>query len=438
MTEDVTLGNLDLENGAILEFDVTPGATVEANDLILRSSSADRDQHQGMSSQAPVMPVVNGVLALEIELRPDEMNAENSSLWYCIAAPFDVDINNGFEWVHPNGSRTPMVHNVDFQIFEYDGARRATGISGWKRISGTMKAGVAHFIGFDNARTNQNTIRLTAKTNTVASTTAITLGSYPGASDVQNWNGVANPTMQYIGINKDIVAFDYGIQDYNTYASTAYNYFVGSPFFIQQDGGSIAIDYDDRNGAIHAPKREVENLEYCVRINAANANSFESQMYVRASETASYSYEEGHDLASQCSTTPKYGARIWTENYNVRLGIEEAPLTNGNATYVLGIATPSAGEYTISVAAPKENADLYLTYNGSIIWNLSEGAYTVELPKGVTSGYGLVLQAKAPQVITGVDNAEANEAGVQKVIINDHVYILRAEQMYDVTGKMVK
>ena len=438
VTEDVTLGNLDLENGAILEFDVTPGATVEANDLILRSSSADRDQHQGMSSQAPVMPVVNGVLALEIELRPDEMNAENSSLWYCIAAPFDVDINNGFEWVHPNGSRTPMVHNVDFQIFEYDGARRATGISGWKRISGTMKAGVAHFIGFDNARTNQNTIRLTAKTNTVASTTAITLGSYPGASDVQNWNGVANPTMQYIGINKDIVAFDYGIQDYNTYASTAYNYFVGSPFFIQQDGGSIAIDYDDRNGAIHAPKREVENLEYCVRINAANANSFESQMYVRASETASYSYEEGHDLASQCSTTPKYGARIWTENYNVRLGIEEAPLTNGNATYVLGIATPSAGEYTISVAAPKENADLYLTYNGSIIWNLSEGAYTVELPKGVTSGYGLVLQAKAPQVITGVDNAEANEAGVQKVIINDHVYILRAEQMYDVTGKMVK
>ena len=437
VTENATLGNLDLENGAILDLDVTPGKTVEANDLVLRSSSATNGVN-GVSSQAPVMPVVNGVLALEIQLRPDEMNAENSSKWYCIAAPFDVDINSGFEWVHPNGSRTPMVHNVDFQIFEYDGERRASGISGWKRIGGTMKAGVAHFIGFDNARTNQNTIRLTAKTNTVAPVTEIALGEYPGATDVQNWNGVANPTMQYIGIDKDIVAFDYDIQDYNTYASTGYNYFVGSPFFIQQAGGSIAVDHTDRGGAIHAPKFVEDKLEYCVRINAASANRFESQMYVRASETASNSYEEGHDLASQCSTTPKYGARIWTENYNVRLGIEEAPLTNGNATYVLGIATPSAGEYTISVAAPKENADLYLTYNGSIIWNLSEGAYTVELPKGVTSGYGLVLQAKAPHVATGVDNAEANEAGVQKVIINNHVYILRAEQMYDVTGKAVK
>lgn len=437
VTEDVTLGNLDLENGAILEFEVAAGKTVEANDLILRSSSASNGV-EGMSSQAPVMPVVNGVLALEIQLRPDEMNAENSSLWYCIAAPFDVDINNGFEWVHPNGSRTPMVHNVDFQIFAYDGARRATGISGWQRTSGTMKAGVAHFIGFDNARPNQNTIRLTAKTNTVAPATEIALGSYPGATEYQNWNGVANPTLQYIGINKDIVAFDYGIQDYNTYANTAYNYFVGSPFFIQQDGGSIAVDHNDRGGAIHAPKRVEDKLEYCVRINAAGAKSFESQMYVRASETASSEYEEGHDLASQSSTTPKYGARIWSENYNMRLGIEEAQLTNGNASYVLGIATPAAGEYTISVAAPKENATLYLTYNGSIIWNLSNGAYTIDLPKGITSGYGLVMQAKAPQVGTDIESQTAIVNGVEKVVINNTIYILRDQQMYDLTGKMVK
>ena len=444
-SEDATFGNLDLENGAVWDLNITtPGATVTVNDLILRSNSADRDAQEGKSSQAPgVLPAINGILALEIDLRPElaadaTLSTEQSEQWYCISAPFDVDINSGFEWVYPDGHRTPMVHNVDFQIFEYDGERRASGISGWKRIGGTMKAGVAHFIGFDNARTNQKVIRLTAKTNTITPVTEIALGSYPGATDYQNWNGVANPTLQYIGIDKDIVAFDYGIQDYNTYAATSYNYFVGSPFFIQQDGGSIVVDHNDRGGAIHAPKYEEEKLEYCVRINAAGAKSFESQMYVRASETASNSYEEGHDLASQCSTTPKYGARIWTENYNLRLGIEEAPLTNGNATYVLGIATPSAGEYTISVAAPKENADLYLTYNGSIIWNLSDGAYTVDLAKGVTSGYGLVLQAKAPHVATGVDNAEANEAGVQKVIINDHVYILRAEQMYDVTGKAVK
>jgi|GEM_PF-1230336 len=447
-SEDATLGNLDLENGAILDLDVTPGKTVEANDLILRSNSASAANQEtpaqpAKSSQAPVMPVVTGVLALEIDLRPDLaadaiLDADASSLWYCISAPFDVDINSGFEWVYPDGHRTAMTHNTDFQIFAYDGARRATGISGWKRTSGTMKAGVAHFIGFDNANTNQKVIRLTAKTNTVSAATTIPLSLYEGSAENMNWNGIANPTLQYIGIDKDIVAFDYLAQDYNTYASGDYNYAVGSPFFIQAEDEDPIVINNDTHGAVHAPKRADDRLEYCVRIQKSTSKGFEGQMYVRASETASNQYEAGHDMASMGSTTPKYSARIWTENYNTRLGIEEAPLTNGNASYVLGIATPAAGEYTISVAAPKENATLYLTYNGSIIWNLSNGAYTIDLPKGITSGYGLVMQAKAPQVGTGIESQAAIVNGVEKVVINNTIYILRDQQMYDLTGKMVK
>ena len=107
------------------------------------------------------------------------------------------------------------------------------------------------------------------------------------------------------------------------------------------------------------------------------------------------------------------------------------------ATYALGIAAPKAGAYTISVAAPMENADLYLTYEGAIIWNLSNGAYTLDLQKGVTNGYGLILQAKAPNTATGCENVDASEAA-QKVIIDNNVYILRNKQMYDVTGKAVK
>jgi len=53
----------------------------------------------------------------------------------------------------------------------------------------------------------------------------------------------------------------------------------------------------------------------------------------------------------------------------------------------------------------------------------------------------LLLQAKAPQVTTGVDqldNGDWTLENVQKVIIDEHVFILRGGQMYDVTGKMVK
>ena len=47
------------------------------------------------------------------------------------------------------------------------------------------------------------------------------------------------------------------------------------------------------------------------------------------------------------------------------------------------------------------------------------------------------LVINAPAVVTGVDQIDA-KADVQKVIIDEHVYILRGGQMYDVNGKMVK
>ena len=49
-----------------------------------------------------------------------------------------------------------------------------------------------------------------------------------------------------------------------------------------------------------------------------------------------------------------------------------------------------------------------------------------------------MLIKKAPGAATGTENIEAAEAGAQKVVINNNVYILRNEQMYDVTGKAVK
>ena len=52
-----------------------------------------------------------------------------------------------------------------------------------------------------------------------------------------------------------------------------------------------------------------------------------------------------------------------------------------------------------------------------------------------------ILTRNAPGIATGVDNGEwtnGEKANVQKIIMEDHVFILRGGQMYDVTGKKVQ
>jgi hypothetical protein len=41
-------------------------------------------------------------------------------------------------------------------------------------------------------------------------------------------------------------------------------------------------------------------------------------------------------------------------------------------------------------------------------------------------------------VATGVENAETIQEGVQKIMIDGQLFILRGEKMYDATGRLVK
>ncbi len=47
------------------------------------------------------------------------------------------------------------------------------------------------------------------------------------------------------------------------------------------------------------------------------------------------------------------------------------------------------------------------------------------------------MGVQAPQVATGIDNAEATDAP-RKMMINGELFILRGEKMYDATGRLVK
>ena len=435
-----TLYNLTVEQGGKV---TTSANKLTVHDMTINAmggySTTDGKSGQVIGTNVEV----TGDLYLEIKLCEDAVL--DASKYYCISAPFDVSMSDGFYW----GS-TKLTLNSHFQLFEYQGKKRAETGNGWQRVSGTMKANTAYFIIFNSSNTNPNTIRLKAMNKTISNPSDIDLGtSYASTIDDKhsNWHGVANPTFHYIGLNQVVQIFDYVAQGFNPYTTentssetenVKYGYVVGTPIFVKSNATSLAIN---SNGEYwRAPQRQSERYNYCVRISKEGATRFDNQLYVVAAENASASYDEGKDVLTMNSETSNYGALIWTKNYGMRLAVEEAPMVNSKATYDLGIFAPSAGTYTISVAAPKENATLYLTKNGRIYWNLTMGACELDLAQGQNNEYGLVLRAEAPQVTTGVEQSVFSDqySDVQKVIIDEHVYILRGGEMYDMTGKAVK
>lgn len=437
-------GNIVVENGGKLNVD----EALVVNNVTIQSKAGESGQLTGAGNVT-----VNGNIYMDVKFYTSAndateatLNATEANQWYMISAPFDVNLADGF--INPVSGATMTFGQVDgeniFDLFEYDGLKRAnTGVTGWRRVQGHMPAGKACLIGFNPGQ--PTTIRLKAASNTISDATSIDLESFGDAvndADNANWNGVANPTMHYITLDDanlkvQVYENDEENRGYQAYSANGNSFVVGTAFFIHR---SEDVDLSSTiNSTLRAPKREaatVDDYEYCVRITRDGANTFANQMYVRASEEATAQYEYGHDVETLNGATAKH-ALIWTENYGKRLAVEEAPLVNNSASYALGIYAPNAGQYTISVPTERADADLYLTYEGLIIWNLSMGEYEIDLNKGTTNGYGLLLQAKAPQVVTGVDEVDA-ETGVQKVIIDEHVFILRGGQMYDVTGKMVK
>ena len=100
--------------------------------------------------------------------------------------------------------------------------------------------------------------------------------------------------------------------------------------------------------------------------------------------------------------------------------------------------TPAAGTYSLSAEAI-EGADLYVTYEGQIVWNLSLGDYELDLTRGTTTGYGLLLVAQPNQMPTGLDTTEGVSGdAVQKILLNGQLYILRDGHLFDAVGHEMK
>ena len=301
---------------------VSNTSNLTVNNLTIKSEAGKSGQVTNGDNIA-----VNGDLYMDVTFfkGATTLDAETANRWYMISAPFDVNLNGGFMLT----DGTPMICGTGdganvFDLFEYNGTKRAeTGVTGWKRAQGKMHAGTACLIGFNAGQ--PTTIRLKAASRDIEEKTSITLQAFAGDATNQNWNGVANPTLHYTDLNKDVQTYNNedgeNGRKYIGYSATSTSFVVGTAFFVQETG-TISLSAAT-HGNLRAPQRESERYEACVQIFREGATEFADQMYVRASESALNEYEQGHDMITWNGTTGNT-AMIWAENYGKRLTIEDS------------------------------------------------------------------------------------------------------------------
>ena len=128
--------------------------------------------------------------------------------------------------------------------------------------------------------------------------------------------------------------------------------------------------------------------------------------------------------------------QIWTNAYNSSLSVHQAQLINGEASYNLSIYAPADGAYTLTGMNIQDGYTLYLTQNGTILSDLS-GTYTLDLYKGITTNYGLLLM-ETYRMPTAVEETNALNSETRKIIRNGILYILHNGKVYNAQGALME
>lgn len=369
--------------------------------------------------------------------------------WYSFAVPWRVDATSG---VYLGSSSTPAVLGKDFEIIYYDGSVRAAQgkvDACWvylKNVSTkkVLEPGRAYMIFIKHGSQSQIVFR--KKVQEPILTTTATVNQYNAVSNLDaNWNAIANPALYhaYMFAGAGALGFYYKSEEdqFDWYDLTTTKLVVGEPVYIQAPTTGTIVANSSSYAA--APRRAKAEQATCfdVQIAAAGAAKHADHIRIQIDENKEENkYVIGKDL-TKFGVSAKL-AQMWINRYDVKLCFNTIAPEGDNTSFPMSIYAPKAGEYTIAIEREVATEDyaLYLTYNGEAIWNLSDGAYTVNLNKGTDANYGLRISVrKAPEVATGMDEAVVDAQGdIRKVLINNQVLIIRGEKVYSIDGQLVK
>lgn len=441
-----TYGNLHVEDGGRV---ILKDGELRVNDFFLDASigSISRSASSGQVNGEETNLKVRGESYFQICFDPVAI----SYGWYDFVLPFDVDVIGGIYL--PSDLNTPLVNNVDFAIMEFSEADRAANKKAWHWFSGTLKAGKLYTITLDETQPSRTTYVFKKKASAelgAANTYNAECTTSAPATD-RGWNGLGNGTLRYCQLNTESLPddakmqiYDHNNDCYKPCEATEYTYAIGTAFFIQvnENNQTITLDTVADSRAFRAPSRDMRSVEeFRLALKAEDTEYTLDNLWISASEEATEEYEIGKDLLKMGTPTSAKTAQMWATKGGLKLCDIETRMEGNGASSDLNLYVPQAGMYELEVEKMPEDATLYLTYNGRAIWVLSASPYMLDLNAGVTEGYGLRIEAQAPQVATGFENGGLlnDTNNVRKVVIDNTIYIITPEgKMYDIVGKSVK
>ncbi len=403
-------------------------AEVEKNDLVITSNGINSSELKGADKLT---------LTGEAIFRMEKNFAAQT--WYAVAVPWTVALS-GIRDKNGNAFAAGNVYVLEFDAEVYASANREGGRNDYWHFlhqnGHDMQPGKLYMIWFRSAQTAVQFYKKAGKTiwNTEVSVTTTT-----GEGAQSNWNGIANPALYHADLSTGAADGDvlkYNGNDSYVVGSTT-NMIVGEPVFVQVETPNPNVTADI--AATPAPYRrapeKVTDADNRFVVELSLAGKLNDRMIVQTAEEKADTYVIGKDLAKM--SVSALNAQMWINRYDAKLCKNTLALHGESVEYPLHISVPQTSGYVLSASQERGDATLYLTYDGEAIWNLSESDYVLQLEKGTTANYGLRISAR--KTPTGIDEAVVDAQGkIEKVLINDKVFIIRGNQVYSIDGQLVR
>lgn len=436
-------GNFVIEAGGKL---VLNGGEVHLNEFTLHSGfNADKNPHSGQVVNQNKL-ILHGDDAAAYFVLDLDSTGQASRGWYTFTVPFPVDELTGITRLGDNGEWQNIVNEQNYAVMDFHEELFAQGKSGWKKYTGILQPGRGYTMTID-CEINTYRFQMAPQSAFNASMTQDLQTSLTGAGNKYiGWNNVGNGTMSYVNFqsapSEYVQLFNHKDNTYEIVRSRDNTFVVGAAFFIQAaSGSSIVMEATEAtSGMLRAPMRQHDNL--CrVDLALAYAGKNQDNLFVTCSDDAQSEYTIGKDVVKMGGTTGASVARIWVDAKGTSLGAIDLAYCGNQVVLPLNIYAPKAGEYTLAMKSNPED-EVYLRQNGSIIWNMAMGNFTADLAAGTDNSYELLVIRNAPNITTGVDEIDSENGNngtifVEKMIVDDQLYILREGVLYDAQGRKV-
>jgi len=431
--ENNAYGNIIVEAGGQLKLN--EDGNVQVNDFTLYSSYDEGQPKSGQVSHAAKLHT-NGNAYFILDLDP---SGYASYGWYDFTVPFPVDVVNGVTRIDTTtGNWLTIKNEVNYAVMAFYEDLRAQNQYAWKKYRGILEPGRAYTMTIDS---KINTYRFAMTRDGEFNTTLTQTLEASAEGEENGWNGVGNGTMQYIKLDEQPVVqmYQHTTNVYLPVNAGTQAFAVGSSYFVQKSDELSQLTLkpvQDATSVIRAPQRE-RNADERFGVTLTQDNRTCDNLFVTCSEEATPLYTRGKDVQKMGDIEGAKIARMWTNAKGKNLCAIYTAYNGNEAIIPMQIYAPAAGTYNLALDSnPAE--EVYLTRNGIIVWNLTMSDYELDLNAGTDDSYALKVVRRINNVATSVDATDnRGTIFVEKMIVNDQLFILRDGILYDAQGKRV-